>query len=172
MRNQLVFIVGTSRSDGNTWHLLNYINKDLGAKLIDLTELNISYFDYQQRNIDDDYIATIEEILKYDTIAFVSPMYWYTVSAQMKTFIDRFSDLLGSRKDLGRKLRGKKTFLVATGNTEERVNAGMEEPIKLTSEYLGMNYQGAFYTRVKNDLQIEPHILEQASNFVRSILQG
>lgn len=170
MTKRLAFVIGTSRSDGNTWHLLNHVKKGLNAKVIDLSLLNISYFDYQHRNINDDFVKTIEELLEIQTVGFVSPMYWYTVSAQMKTFIDRLSDLLGPRKDLGRKLRGKHTFLLATGNTEERLTVGMEEPIKLTSGYLGMHYQGAFYARFTEDLKIAPESLSDASSFVNRVV--
>jgi multimeric flavodoxin WrbA len=167
MTTSLAFIIGTSRADGNTWHLVDAVNKDIRAEVFDLSQLDISYFDYQHRNLSDDFVKTIEELLQFETFGFVSPMYWYTVSAQMKTFIDRLSDLLGPRKDLGRRLRGKRTFLLATGSTEERLTAGMEEPIKLTSSYLGMNYRGAFYARFVDDLQTDPQTLRGATDFVK-----
>jgi multimeric flavodoxin WrbA len=172
LHNSLVFVIGTSRSDGNTWLLLNHVNKKVNAKIIDLSKLDISYFDYKYQNIGDDFIKTIEEILEFQTIGFVSPMYWYSVSAQMKTFIDRLSDLLGPRKDLGRRLRGKDSFLLATGNTEEEITAGMEDPIKLTSDYLGMRYRGAFYARIKEDRILNEQILEEVSQFVEGTLAG
>jgi multimeric flavodoxin WrbA len=170
MTNRIAFVIGTSRSDGNTWHLLNHVNKGLGAKVVDLSLLNISYFDYQHRNISDDFIKTIEELLEVEILGFVSPMYWYTVSAQLKTFIDRLSDLLGPRKELGRKLKGKQTFLLATGQTEKRLTVGMEEPIKLTSDYLGMHYRGAFYARFTDDREIAPELLNEATDFVNRVV--
>ena len=36
------------------------------AKIIDLKSKNISYFDYEHKNMDDDFIPTMLEILEYD----------------------------------------------------------------------------------------------------------
>ncbi|MCI5065774.1 NAD(P)H-dependent oxidoreductase [bacterium] len=105
---QLIFLIASSRRSGDTWSLLEQMNAVYQFPVIDISVLDISYFDYEHRNIDDDFITTIETILQYQIIGFVSPVYWYTVSAQMKTFIDRMSDLLSERKDLGRALAGKK----------------------------------------------------------------
>ncbi|MCB0354976.1 MAG: NAD(P)H-dependent oxidoreductase [Bdellovibrionales bacterium] len=172
MEDDLAFILGTSRSDGNTRRLLNYVNREMNASVVDLATLNISYFDYEGKNLDDDFIPTIESLQDYSMLGFVSPMYWYTVSAQLKIFVDRLSDLLGPRKDLGRKLRGKSTFLIATGNTETEITSGMEEVIAKTSEYLGMNYQGAFYGHVREDLILEPQMLKDAAGFMSRILES
>ena len=131
--HKLAFVIGTSRADGNTRRLLDHVNSDFDAPIVDLATLNISCFDYNAQNLNDDFIPTIESLLPLSTIGFVSPMYWYTVSAQLKIFIYRFSDVLGPRKDLGRQLRGKNTFLLATGNTEEQITLGMEEVIRRSS---------------------------------------
>lgn len=169
---EVVFILGTSRQDGNTRRLLDHMNREPKAPIVDLAERKISYFDYEGRNLDDDFIPTIEALQDFSRIGFVSPLYWYTVSAQLKVFLDRLSDLLGPRKDLGRRLRGKETFLIATGNTETQITSGMEEVIERTSEYLGMRYQGAFYGYVPNDLVLEPELLQNATEFMNRILRG
>jgi multimeric flavodoxin WrbA len=171
MANELAFILGTSRVDGNTRRVLDHVNSQFEAPIFDLATRNISYFDYEARNLNDDFIPTIESLQTFSAIGFVSPMYWYTVSAQLKTFIDRLSDLLGPRKDLGRKLRGKNTFLLATGNTEEQITPGMEEVIKRTSDYMGMNYRGAYYAHMKVDLAPDSEVLREATEFVRGVLR-
>ena len=171
MANELAFVIGTSRADGNTRRVLNHVNSQFKAPIFDLATLNISCFDYEARNLDDDFIPTIESLSAFSTIGFVSPMYWYTVSAQLKTFIDRLSDLLGPRKDLGRKLRGKNTFLLATGNTEPQITPGMEEVVKRTSDYMGMNYRGAYYAHVKVDLVFESEVLQAATEFTRRVMR-
>lgn len=169
MKSSTIFLIGTSRGDGNTWRVLNYANQNLNAPIINLAEKAISYFDYEHKNSTDDFLPTIEEILRYDTIGFVTPIYWYTVSAQMKTFLDRISDLLDFRKDLGRSLRGKNTFLLSTGYGEESLAIGASETIRLTSNYLGMNYKGSYYARVTKDLDVEPLELAHAKDFVESV---
>ncbi len=45
---------------------------------------------------------------KYDVLIFATPVYWYSMSGIMKVFFDRITDLLTIKKDIGRKLKGKK----------------------------------------------------------------
>ncbi len=168
MSNGAILVVGTSRSDGNTWGVLAGANQSTNFPTVDLAKLNISYFDYNARNLDDDFIPTIRKILSYGAIGLVSPVYWYTVSAQMKTFLDRFSDLLGPHKELGRQLRGKRLFLLATGNTEESMPISMDETIRLTAKYLGMDYVGSHYIRVVEDSVFDPESISRARDFLKS----
>jgi multimeric flavodoxin WrbA len=161
-------VVGTSRGDGNTWKVLQAANQALELPVFDLSELRISYFDYKSENLSDDFIPTVEKLIQLETIGLISPVYWYSVSAQMKTFFDRFSDLLGPRKDLGRQLRGKRVFAMATGYSEEELSEGMSQMIKLTVEYLGMKYEGFHYTRVTEDLVISDDALSKARKFLEA----
>ena len=144
MKNSLPFVIlGSARNDGNTKAALNFILGNSPAKIQDLNDLNISYFDYSQKNINDDFIPLIEEMLEYDSIVLASPVYWYSISAIMKTFIDRWGDLVTIRKDLGRLLKNKKIYLVTSYSSE--YTASFEIPIKLSSEYMGMNYIDCYY---------------------------
>ena len=140
-------------------------------KVVDISELNLSYFDYDHGNIDDDFIPTIEKILEYRTIGFVSPVYWHTISAQMKTFIDRISDLLSKRKDLGRALARKRTFLLASGSTDDELPQGMEDTIKLTSDYMDMEYLGSFYAKVVGEREYDQDTLERAESFLNKLIE-
>lgn len=161
-------VIGTSRGDGNTWKVLRSANQDLKLPVFDLSALRISYFDYNSHNLTDDFIPTVEKLIQFDSIGLISPVYWYSVSAQMKTFFDRFSDLLGPRKDLGRQLRGKRVFAMATGYSEEKYSDGMSQMIQLSVEYLGMKYEGFHYTRVTEDLVISDDALSKARKFLEA----
>ena len=169
MDKRIVYLVASSRLDGNTWALLEHMNSLHQFKAIDLGARHISYFDYSHKNIDDEFIGTVEELLEFDTIGFVSPVYWYTVSAQMKTFIDRISDLLSERKDLGRALAGKNTFLIATGGTDDSLPQGMEDTIKLTSQYMDMKFLGSFYAKATGTREFLDGSLEDANKFLDHI---
>lgn len=162
----IVFLIATSRPDGNTWRLLRSINK-YNAPIVDLTEKQIAYFDYQQKYHHDDFIEILEYLLQFQTIGFVSPLYWYSISAQMKTFIDRLSDMLIEQKDMGRRLRGKKSLLLATGSTEIVLPAAMEDVIRLTSEYLGMSYLGAYYGFIEKDLEIPAQVSKEGAGMAK-----
>ena len=169
---KIALVVGTSRRHGNTWGLVEAANAELGLPVIDLSELAISCFDYGAGNLADDFIPTVEKLLQFDSIGLVSPVYWYSVSAQMKIFIDRFSDLLGPRRDLLARLEGKGLFLLATGGTDPVLPQCMEDALRMTANYLQMRYHGSFYTLVEKDLAFAPGAIEGARAFLRSIGRG
>ncbi len=70
----------------------------------------------------------------------------------MKTFIDRFSDLLSIRKDLGRQLRGKRILVVASFSTS--MPKGFEDPFSQTCEYMGIKYEGCSFIYNGNDVEL------------------
>lgn len=170
MKKDTALVIGTSRGDGNTWGLLRGANARLELPIFDVTSLRISYFDYDSGNLNDDFIPTMEKLVEFETIGLVSPVYWYSVSAQIKTFIDRISDLLGPRKDLGRRLRGKRLFLMANGSTDMSLPTCMEQMVQKTAEYLGMRYEGSHYTRVENDLVLDEDVVLAARRFLESMV--
>jgi hypothetical protein len=90
----------------------------------------------------------------------------------MKTFIDRLSDLLGPRKDLGRKRRGKELFLIATGHTDSAVPRCMEEPIRLTAHYSGMTYAGAHYSQITEENIVETETARKVREFLETMCGG
>jgi len=135
-----IIIFGSARLNGNTKKAVESIVHGKEIPLIDLNELNIKPYDYNFKNQDDDFIPTIEKALQYDTIIFATPVYWYSMSGVMKKFIDRFTDLLYLRKDLGKRLKGKNLFLVTSfgsGYPKEILSA-----FEKFAGYLKMNYLG------------------------------
>jgi len=135
-----VIIFGSARFDGNTKKAVDSIVNGADIPLIDLNKLNIKSYDYNFKNQDDDFIPTIEKALQCDTIIFATPVYWYSMSGVMKTFIDRFTDLLYLRKDLGQKLEGKNLFLITSfaGEYPKEILSVFEK----LAGYLKMNYLG------------------------------
>ncbi len=151
---KIAVILGTSRPNGNTTSLVEILKENDTndqCHTFDLHDYNYSYFHYENENKEDDFLPLIEEILKFDIILFVTPVYWYAMSAQMKVFFDRLSDLLTIRKDLGRTLKGKHTYLLAHGGTDSELPEGFEIPFKRTSEYFDMIYLDSHYLQFKGD---------------------
>lgn len=136
-----VIVLGSSRSKGETWQTIqDAIGKQTCVPIIDLNSLSLSAYDYDHSNQNDDYFSLVEQLVEHDLIILAIPVYWYTMSAQMKLFIDRLSDLLEIRKDLGRKLRDKKIFVLVSFNTSLPV--GFEDAFRQTCDYMGMIYLG------------------------------
>ncbi len=144
-QDNFVIIQGSSKSKGNTNLVVNYILSKKQGHFIDLNASDISYYDYNHKNIDDDFLKVIDKIMACDIVIFATPVYWYTMSAVMKTFFDRLSDLITVRKDLGRRLKGKKVFAIAC-SSDDIEHASFWEPFRLTAEYLDMDYSGNVHT--------------------------
>ncbi|GAA5133841.1 flavodoxin family protein [Thalassotalea piscium] len=152
-----VIILGTSRSNGNTHKLVKLYQEYSPADIINLSDYSISPYDYEHKNIDDDFANLIKNALNYDHIIFASPIYWYSMSAQMKIFFDRLSDLLTINKELGRRLRGKTCAILATG-LEIKAPKCFEQPFILTANYLGMHYQQMFYCSCNEQFIVQKHL--------------
>ena len=144
-----VILLGSARSNGNTRLAAEFLAKQLNCDIIDLNDFAIGYYDYEHRNEGDDFLPLMERIIaNHDTLIFATPVYWYSMSAVMKTFFDRLSDLLTIRKPLGRQLRGKRMCAISVGFDEETVQ-GLDMPFRESANYLGMLYLGHVYAWVE-----------------------
>ncbi|SEQ46482.1 flavodoxin family protein [Neolewinella agarilytica] len=137
----MLLLQSSARPQGDTFHVAQKLAAELEAEHIDLLDYKIYPFSYEQEYpADDDFLRLIEtKVLLHEQIIFASPVYWYSMSGPLKIFFDRLSDLLKSRKELGRQLRGKQMSVLSVGNDEE-INASFYEAFRLSAEYLGMDY--------------------------------
>ena len=149
-------VLASSRSNGNTAKLSKEIAECLHAQIVDLQELSISYFDYKSRNISDDFIPLVERMVLSDFVVFATPVYWYSMSAQLKTFFDRFTDLLTVNKELGRKLRGMPISVIATG-TDAELPSSFTGQFELISNYLGLVYHDPLYCCCPDEFNPQQH---------------
>ncbi len=136
--------------------LVNTIAQAVDATIYNLKDYQISPFDYEHKNIDDDFVALVKELLTYDQIIFASPVYWYTMSAQMKIFVDRISDLLHVKKEIGRQLRGKSTAIISTGASPQPERS-FEEVFINSFKFLSMDYKGMLYCFCEQGFKLEEH---------------
>lgn len=136
-----LLLQASARPQGDTYHVAQRLANELSADHLDLLNYTIYPFNYEQEYpVDDDFIRLVEaELLPRQQIIFASPVYWYSMSGPMKVFFDRLSDLLKSRKELGRQLRGKRMSVLSCGNDEE-INDSFFEAFRLSADYLGMSY--------------------------------
>jgi len=138
-----ISLFASSRRNGNTGKFMDRIAKEVAIEVVDLTPLNLSPYDYDHQNRSDDFEPLMQKVLGFDQIIFATPIYWYAASPPMKVFLDRISDFLDLPDLLedGRRLRGKRAFVVCTSIYDEAApsftNAFLE-----TFTYLGMRYGG------------------------------
>jgi len=149
--------MGSSRSDGDTAAVAKELATLTDFEVLDLNSIEFSDYDYQSRNSGDDFLPTVRRIVTdFDHIIWLTPVYWYSMSALMKRFIDRISDCLRIEKDTGRKFRGMSMSLVSVSNDVR--NEGFDTPFELTAEYLGMNYLGDQHVIASQDHDINKQL--------------
>ncbi len=144
-KKNTIIIWGSSRRDGDTAALVKLLQEAVDADAVCLMDYYIDYYDYEYLNADDDFIPLMEKVVNYENIIFVSPVYWYSVAAILKTFIDRLSDIVRVRKDLGRRMAGKHLWFATCGSSPMPAFEDMDNPFKATAAYLDMKYGSMLY---------------------------
>jgi len=167
--NETIAIFASARRNGNTGKLIDWVADELEIDVIDLSGKNISPYDYEHKNIDDDFMVIMNHLLKYRNIIFVTPVYWYAASAQMKIFIDRTSDFLDLEelKNIGRKLKDKTAYIVCTSISSE-ADGSFLNAFKDTFGYLGMNYGGHLHADCNNGYRPDEY-KEDVEKFVQLV---
>ncbi|WP_010521840.1 flavodoxin family protein [Aquimarina agarivorans] len=143
-----VIILGSSNNEGNTKLLTNKIIEQANypIDIINLSDYKISYYDYEYKNSNDDFIKIIERLVNnYDTFLFATPVYWYAMSGIMKVFFDRLTDVITVEKALGHQLKGKNMAAI-TSSTGANLNELFWLPFSKTAYYLGMDFLGGVHT--------------------------
>jgi len=124
-------ILGSPRTEGNTAHVIEWIEDELTAKGHEVDRVNISEVEIKgcrscyscRRNpkepacvIEDDAESVFKRMIAADAILFSTPLYCWTYSSQLKALIDRcFSLVSGYQTEQWISLiEGKKTGLLVT----------------------------------------------------------
>ncbi|WP_394940674.1 flavodoxin family protein [Psychromicrobium sp. YIM B11713] len=153
-----VFIEGSSRSGGNTAALARRARANLpegaSSEWINLLELPLRDFE----DADDSESAPpiypdgnegtlLAATLRASDLVIASPLYWYSLSAPVKRYLDYWSTWLkipglGFRQQMAeRTLWG-----ITVGNTRNAEKAsGLSTSLQLSAEYMGMHWGGFLY---------------------------
>ena len=163
MNKKPIILQASARAQGDTYQAVRELRTLLDCASIDLLDHRIHPYDYEHRH-DDDYLPLMRRLVaEYDCFIFATPVYWYSMSAQLKIFLDRFTDCLKVDKPTGRQLRGKSMALISVSNSEN-CNDDFATPLKLSAGYLGMHFLGSRHIRVV-DNGVTPASKEELRNF-------
>lgn len=165
----VLILLGSSRPYGNTRALADeVIAGGLDARVADLSARRIAPYDYDNHHQADDFLPLARAMTEARAIVFASPVYWYSMSAQMKLFFDRLTDLTDAHKPLGKALAGKSAFALATSGSAE-APAAFEPVFADTAGYFDMNWGGLLHARVGDDGVLTPRTRAKARDFARRI---
>jgi multimeric flavodoxin WrbA len=140
-------ILGSARPDGETRRAVDIAFPDGSAVLAILPNFAMGGYDYAHLNAQDAFGPIAEVMAATDKIIFATPVYWYAMSAPLKIFFDRLTDLTENLKAQGKAMAGKSVWLIATG-TEPELPEGFEVP---TAQYFNMIYRGGSYLYTGSD---------------------
>ncbi len=164
----VVAILGSARNDGNAAQLLDAVLAGRPARRFDLRSLHIRDYEYGRAAEGDDFLPVAQALTKADSALFVTPVYWYAMSATLKRFFDRLTDLVTVQKPLGRQLAGRWLWVAACGS-DPALPAGFEVPFRETAAYFAMSYGGAFYLPMGAGEPVSRVSARQAALFGRRV---
>ena len=140
MSKKIVVITGSPRKNGNSFAMT-----DAFIKAAEEKGHTVTRFDAALKNVggcracetcfstgkactfDDDFNTIAPAILEADAIVFTTPVYWYSIPAQIKGVIDRVFSLVVGGKDIA----GKECALITCCEEEDMsVMDGVRIPIE------------------------------------------
>ncbi len=146
----ILAILGAAKGHQKTLGFLKDTYRDADVRIVDLGDLRIAPYSYDS-SPKDDFESIVRAMIDADEVVLATPVYWYSMSSEMKIFIDRFSNLLrGELKSLGEELYGTKVNLLSTGSDLELPN-GFENPFALTATYFGMDFMKSHYRSTQHE---------------------
>ncbi|HSB66949.1 MAG TPA: flavodoxin family protein [Anaerolineales bacterium] len=112
----------------------------------------------------DDMQSLYPKLAQADAIIIASPIYWFTLSAQTKLFIDRW---YGLESPNGNALKGKQFGVLLTYGDTDPYSSGAINAIRTFQDmfrYIGANLRGLVYGTALDvgDVQKQPELMERA----------
>jgi multimeric flavodoxin WrbA len=178
MNKRILILKGSPRPTGNSSVLADQV--EAGAKSanahvesFDLFKMNINPCDgcdnCQGKNnqgcvINDDMQLLYARLREADAIVLASPVYWFTMSAQLKLCIDRWYALVNAE---GCELKGKRIGIVLTYGDSDPFTSGGINAIRTFQDifrFIKADIVGFVYGTAMNigDIDNQPNLLEKA----------
>lgn len=154
MTRRFLFVLGSARAEGNSELLARraaeQLPPDVEQEWIDLTEHPVP--DFEDLRHDSDHVRPTEgnvarlldATLAATDIVIVSPLYWYSVSAQTKRYLDYWSGWLRTPGlDFRATLAGRTLWgVTALAHTQEVVADPLVGTLHNSAAYMGMRFGG------------------------------
>ena len=152
MSKKIVVITGSPRKNGNSFAMTDAFIAAAEAKGHTVTRFDAAlkkvggcracetcFSTGKACTFDDDFNTIAPAILEADAIVFTTPVYWYSIPAQIKGVIDRMYSLVVG----GKKIAGKECALIACCEEDDlSVLGGVRIPIERTAALNGWKMVG------------------------------
>lgn len=121
--------------------------------------------------IKDDMTPVVDLVEKADVLCYATPVYYYSLSGQLKTFLDRVNPLYG------RKMEGKDVYLMLSALDHDP--AAFDTPIKDMEGWTGCfegfqlkDVVGALRTDEAGDVLKQQDVLEKAYHLGKGLIKA
>ena len=180
MEREIVFILGSARHDGNTEHLARYAALSLPSSvkqnwihLLDHALPNfedIRHHETRKYSIESENEKTLlDATLAATDLVIASPVYWYSVSAATKLYLDYWSAWMRLEGvDFKMRMASKTLWGISAFSDEDWSGAQpLIDTLRLSAEYMKMNWGGVLlgYGNRPGDVMHHEPSLERAVKF-------
>ncbi|MDJ0751907.1 MAG: NAD(P)H-dependent oxidoreductase [Ardenticatenaceae bacterium] len=176
--NQYAFVNGSSRKDGNSLQLARYaasfLPEESQQTWLNLRELDMPQFEDIRHSIgvypapQGDMATLLEATLAATDLVMVTPLYWYTVSAPMKLYLDHWSAWMRvPNLNFKPRMNNKRMWAVSVSSGKIESAQAMFKTLELCAEYMGMKWQGVLWGNGSKpgDIMSDQDALNAAKNF-------
>jgi multimeric flavodoxin WrbA len=124
--------------------------------------------------IRDDMQQIYPKLKAADAIVYASPIYWFTISAQLKLAIDRCYSLISPQ---GHAFKGKRIGLAFAYGGEDPYDSGCTNAIRMFQDafgFIGAEIVGMVYASAgaAGDIQSNKKVMEEARDLGRKLVAG
>ncbi len=187
-RKRILVVMGSPRKGGNSSLLAQQVaagGQDAGAEVesFHLQDLKVlpctaceACRDAMETDciLEDDMRTLLPKIRRADALVIASPVYWFTVSAQTKLFMDRWYALGGPE---GYALAGKKAGIVLTYGDSDPFTSGAVNALRTFQDafrYVGVEIVGMVYGSAEGAGEIKQNreLMEKAYQLGRQLAAG
>ena len=177
-KKKILVLLGSPRKKGNTAVLADQIiagaeSAGAAAEKVYLHGQNISACqacyacqrpDSKGCAIDDEMQPIFHKLVEADGWVIASPVYWFTMTAQTKLFLDRCFALPAYRKDV---FTGKRIAVAMSFGDEDAFNSGCVNALRTfqdAARYVGANLVGMVYGSADKpgEIQSNAALMQQA----------
>ncbi|MCU6429720.1 flavodoxin family protein [Lacticaseibacillus paracasei] len=148
---KIILINASNQKRSNAVILAKIVLQDFVYEEVELSHLKIK--DVEDHRFDDgwtirendDFYELMNLVFESDLVVMSSPIYWYSVSARLSRFIERWSESLNQKKNFRSVMGTKKLILVLAGGDHPQIKA---KPIIKQFEYIADFSNIEFYDAV------------------------
>ncbi|MGV9276371.1 flavodoxin family protein [Streptomyces griseosporeus] len=179
MTRRFLFLLASSRSEGNTELLARraaeQLPSDVEQEWLSLTEHPLP--DFADLRHDSDHVRPTEgttallldATLAATDIVIASPLYWYSVSAQAKRYLDHWSGWLRTPGlDFKARMAGRTLWgVTALAHEEQEVADPLIDTLSNSAAYMGMRFGGVLLGNGSKpgDVEKDAEALARAKTF-------